>query len=481
MRALRWARLLPAVDLTPTEVAAAGAAPVLDTYALAAMSAWGRFPWVYRCATVIAQDVSSLPLYVVRWTPEPDGHDGPGRSTTTYRHPALDLLHRPAPGVTGSALRRQLAVDLVVAGNAYVRRVSIRGRAALVRLHPHAVSPIVDPANGVIVGYDVRALTGVAERVTSSQIAHIRGPSWSDAYDQAIGYPATHALDTTLRTEEAASRQARISAQRGRLEMLLTPTGTETYGAEAIQRLKSSYDEAAKRGDGAYFVGHGITATPLTGTARDAQSIEHREANRIDVCGAYGVPPTIAGLPGANHGTAREEARGYWERTVRPIGLLIEEGLTALLLPASTTERIEHDYSGVVALQVARADQLSQAVVLVRDLGATPRAALDYMGFDDAPAGQAPGAVSAVRPGRDPSEEPRDEVFVASLLARLAGRPATATRAVLAALGHDGPVADEAAHAIASIPLDVAPDVRVALTQAVSRSLTASREAAADA
>lgn len=483
VRALRWARLLPAVDVAPpaSPIGGLGGAPVQDTYALTAMSAWGRFSWVYRCATVIAQDVSSLPLYVTAWTPEPDGTDGPGRSVTTYRHAVLDLLRKPAPGVTGTIFRRQLAVDIVVAGNGYVRRVTVGGRSALVRLHPHSVRPIVDQTHGLIVGYEIMGLMGQAAQVPASTICHIRGPSWSDDVSQALGYSTVQALDSVLRTEDAREKQARTAAKRGRFDVLFSPESPDGYGTEAVKRLKDAYDEAAKRGDGAFFVQHGVKATPLVGSAKDAQSIEHRTADAIDVCAAFGVPPTIAGIPGANHGTAREEARGYWERTVMPLGTLIEDALTAYLLPNQDALTVGHDYSGVVALQVARMDQLAQAEKLVAAFGATPRAALDYLGFDDAPAGAAPISAPSARPGRDPAEEPRDEVFAASLLRASVGQPIDLVRHTLALLGYSGPVAEEAAHTLSAIPLDTSHSVRVALTRDVSRMLTASHEDAADA
>lgn len=477
VRALRWSRLLPTEEPAPGPSHGVSGVQYADPDIGVSMSAYGAFPWVFRCASVISQDVSSLPLYVERWTPEPKGADGPGKTSVSYRDPALSLLRKPSPGVSGYALRRQLAVDLVVSGNAYLRRVVRASGTTLVRLHPANVWPIVDPAGERIVGYTYTGVNGAQATIPVAEVAHIRGPNWSDGIAQATGFSPATALRSTLRIEHASKRQAQIAAARGRIEMLFSPDGPDAFGEPGVQRLKKAWSDAEKEGAGVFFISSQIKATQLSPTAKDSQLVEQRVQNREDICGAFGVPPTIAGIPGANHGTAREEARGYWERTIMPIAALFDDAFTQLLSADPEAQRIAHDFTGVVALQVARADQLGQAAVLVSAFGATPRAALDYYGFDDAPAGEVvppAGAPSSGMPGRDPTEEPRDEVLQAALVATIGltrTLPIQGIASSLRALGYGGERVIEAAAMIHHFPVDSPPGSVVHLSQVVRNIL----------
>jgi HK97 family phage portal protein len=437
-RALQWARLLPTSEAPPSpepSSASVSGAQWLDPSISVSMSGYAAFPWVYRCVTVISQDTASLPLYVER------SRRG-GRSEVVYDHPALAMLRRPSPGVSGHALRAQLAVDLVASGNAYLWRTS---GGHLRRLHPAALTVEVDHGSETVTGYMYRGLSG-QRRIAPRDIAHIRGPSWADTIAQATGYSATAALNGTLRIEDSAARQARIAAAKGRIQTLFSPRGDDGISAPSLKRLKDAWSAAEREGSTTFFLSEAVKADPLSYSARDSQLIELRAQNREDVCAAFGVPPTIAGIPGANHGTAREEARGYWERTIQPVTRMFDEAI-AKLLPLADGEEIRHDFSAVVALQVARTDQFSQAGMLVAQFGATPREALDYLGFTDAPAGDVGAGGRPV--GRDPSEEPRDEVFTAALrilVERGRGRPIAEIRGALSLLGaEETPGLDEAA------------------------------------
>ncbi len=447
VRALIWARLLPTVDApsttspTPTLGGATGSTWT-DPSIPATMSAYGAFSWVYRCATVISQDVAALPLCI-------EVDDGKV-VRTLMRHEAISHMKKPAPGVNGMAMRMQLAVDLVVSGNAYV--MASKDRKVLTRVHPASVTEIVDLSTGRIVKYAVTGLDGASQDVLPTRIAHIRGASWREGIGSATGYSATSALDSTLRIESAASKQSRIAAAKGRISTLFSPKGDDAFMAASVARLKEKWDEAEGKGSSTFFVGESVNVTRLGDSARDSQLTEIRAQNREDICAAFGVPPTIAGIPGANHGTAREEARGYWERTIMPIARLFDEAFARLLL-TDPREIFAHDFSGVVALQVARMDQFAQAAILVEKFGATPREALDYLGFTDAPAGVLPtsGTKPAI-PGRDPTEEPRDEVFAAALRGVMVlgrGRPSETIRAALLGIGvPDTGALDEAAATI---------------------------------
>ncbi len=90
-----------------------GTEPAKPGYpAINSMSAMAAFPWVRACVEAISSDLTKVPVRVLR---------GRGRDAEPVEdHPILDLLDRPSSRVPGILLRRQLIVDLVLTGDAYL-------------------------------------------------------------------------------------------------------------------------------------------------------------------------------------------------------------------------------------------------------------------------------------------------------------------------------------------------------------------------
>jgi hypothetical protein len=142
--------------------------------------------------------------------------------------------------------------------------------------------------------------------------------------------------------------------------------------------------------------------------------------------------------------------------------------------------RIAHDFSAVESLQAANLDRLEQARMLVADMGATPSAALSYVGLEDAPFGTPdPANASGPRPVEGAVTQPQEARAVAAISRALAGTARRAESGALsadaervrwaAALEDEGLNGAQAAAAAAKIVANLSRSVGVARADAAAR------------
>ena len=101
---------------------------------------------------------------------------------------------------------------------------------------------------------------------------------------------------------------------------------------------------------------------------------------RESISAVMGVPPTVLGLPAANYATSRQQAINYWTNQIKK-GKQLGELLTLIAQRFNPDYRIEHDYSGVEALQSVRTEQLNRVQLHILN-GIDPQAAYAAEGLD---------------------------------------------------------------------------------------------------
>lgn len=341
--------------------------PAVQSYdTLTSMSSVARFPWIRVCVQAVAGDASALPLVAIKT-------DADGERKVIH-DPILDLISRPSPGTTGHLLRKQLWQDYLLTGNAYIWRPSPN---LMLRLHPATVVPIV---NGPMVSvYRVTdPTTGIVQNIPPSQVLHIRDTSWSDDPSRFLGDSPIQALNDDLQTELGSKKLASKQAQKGKPDIVLSTK--EPLGDVMAQKLKDRWTAATLSLDGAFVTGADVTATKMSWSPSEFQFKEQSEITRATILAIFGVPPTRAGLPTANYGTGKQEVRVYWEN-VRSRAVAFDD---AFSLWAAPGVHIEHDMSGLEALQASKTELINTIGVLI-SYGATPKAAAAYLGLDDCP------------------------------------------------------------------------------------------------
>ena len=385
----------PATYLTTLD--GSGAALHPEYPAIASMATMARFPWVWTCVRARSGDLAGLPICAVRYERKPNGKY---RRVIVPDDPALLLLQRPSRGVTGYQLRKQLVADYTLTGNAYVWRPS---PVELIRLHPSHVTPVASPGLGAsITSY--RVWDGTEYRtVPAEQIIHIRDISWSDQPAALLGESPIRCLHDDLSMELGSKRLAAEQASKGRPEILMSTEGQ--LGPNGADELVEKWETARRMKHGAFAHGRGVKVTSIGWSPREFEFAERSATVRDTVLAVFEVPPARAGISSSAYGSDKAQMRVYWE-SLRRTARAIDEALTLAL--AQPGVELEHDFTDVEALQVSYTERWMRVSLMV-GLGASPREAAEYEGFDEAPVPETVENFKSPRPIDRQPEEPQDD------------------------------------------------------------------------
>jgi HK97 family phage portal protein len=241
-----------------------------------------RLAAVFACTRVCAETLGSLPIGIFR-----ERKSG-GRDAATD-HPVQELFLKPNPWQTGMEFFEMMQAHLELRGNAYALKVPGPGRAIdqLIPLHPDRVRVYLLPNNRL--RYEVTSYsTGQIDRYSQDEILHMR--AWS--FDGIMGISTVSAMAEVigvgLAQQEHRARYFRNNAIPG---MAIETAIKQTE--EAREKFTSSIEERFS-GEGAFKVMSlppGMTVKALGITNKDSQLIEGSNATRVEICGAWRVPP----------------------------------------------------------------------------------------------------------------------------------------------------------------------------------------------
>jgi hypothetical protein len=232
---------------------------------------------------------------------------------------------------------------------------------------------------------------------------HIRDISWSDAPSSLLGESPIRCLHDDLSMELGSKKLAADQASKGRPEILLS---TESQlGPGGADELVSKWEQATRQRHGAFAAGRGVKVTPIGWSPREFEYSERSASVRDAVLAVFEVPPARAGVSSSAYGSDKAQLRVYWE-SLRRTARAFDEALTMAL--ASPGVYLEHDFTEVEALQVSYTERWMRVSLMV-GLGASPREAAEYEGFDEAPVPEVASDFRSPRPIDRQPEEPQED------------------------------------------------------------------------
>lgn len=262
------------------------------------------------CIWRIANDVAALPLLTMKR--QPGGKAVEAAETREY-----DLLfRRPNPRHTAFEFRQMMTAQAVLRGNAFaVKQRDRTGR--VVRLWPLAKSEVSVVQDGVDLLYHVSAYQGALSGIyTSADMLHLRGQSFA-------GLEALDRLDTaqdTLALSVSAER-AQANAFKNGVRMPGYWSTDQSMGdnVEVIQERLTKMTA----GNNQYkspLLDLGLKWEPAAMSFDDAQMIETRKHQIVEVCAQYNVLPAVLGLDDKTqaYGSVEAMMRGHLQHTLRP-------------------------------------------------------------------------------------------------------------------------------------------------------------------
>lgn len=321
-----------------------------------------RVATVFACARVIANGIAQVPLKLYR-------EDQNGRKEPAREHPLYRVLHRkPNPWQTSYEFRETIALHLALAGRAYAFKVIVAGQIReLIPFEPNMVTVEASKVEGDMgLTYKVTGRDGQVRQFDGSLIWHLKGPSWS-------GWEGLDALDLA---REAVGLSIAAEASQANLHK----NGVQTPGVYSVegklspeqykdlrQFLKDNH--AGESGGLPMIVDRGAKWLPLALSGVDAQHLETRKHQVVEVCRAMGVMPIMVfeSDKAATYASAEAMFQAHVVHTLAPWWERIEQSIDCNLL----TERDDRDgiYAKFVGAGLLRGSMKDRAEYFAKALG----------------------------------------------------------------------------------------------------------------
>lgn len=255
-----------------------------------------RVAAVYACVKVLAETIAQLPLVIYRRLP------GGGKERATD-HPLYDILrNKPNNWQTAFEFREMMAGHLALRGNAYAEIVpGPRGHVdQLIPLHPDRVR--VNRLGDGKLWYEIRPALSANDRsvplgeirtLRQDEIHHWRGLSSDGIVGMSPIEAERESIGMALAAQDYAARFFANDA---------TPPGTiehpQKISDDAHRRLRNTWQQT---GTGAErhkvrVLEEGMKYTQIGMTNRDAQFIDARKYQDVDIARIFRMPPHKIGI-----------------------------------------------------------------------------------------------------------------------------------------------------------------------------------------
>lgn len=305
---------------------------------------------VYRCVEVISDSVAQLPL-------EPYLIDSNGYKMKYTNHPTYNLLNKePNPRMSRFTFIKTLVVSTLLNGNGYAL-IERDGKGNAIGLHFLPSGSVTVIAPKTLKDNVTYSVTGIGN-VEACNMIHILNFS----YDGINGISTLqHAKNTLGLATDSEAHAAGFFKGGANLSGILTVQGTSTPVQR--QKLKSDWNTAfgstTGTPNGIAVLEGNVTFAPVTVNPSDAQLLETREFNVIDICRFFGVSPVKAfDLSKSSYSTVEATELAFLTDTLAPLLEKIELEFERKLYKPSEKDRVDVRFDTATLL---RADKQSLA------------------------------------------------------------------------------------------------------------------------
>lgn len=323
---------------------------------------------VYRCVDVIGDSVAQLPLdtYLV---------DADGFKEKYKSHPAYHVLNcEPNEDMTRFTFFKTLVTSVLLDGNgyAYIERDSMGNALQLIYLPSNMVN-IVYVADAMGIQRKRYRVTGFIELVEPHDMIHVLNFS----YDGIIGVSTlTHARQTLGIASDSERHAAGFFEGGGNMAGVLTIEGARLDKKQKEQNYaewESRTNPVSGHPNGIVILEGNMKYQPVTINPKDAQLLESRMFNVVDICRFFSVSPVKAfDLSKSSYSTVEATQLAFLTDTVAPMLEKIELEIKRKVFRPTECNRITVQFDTSALL---RADMTSLAAynnMLFQNGGITP-------------------------------------------------------------------------------------------------------------
>lgn len=299
---------------------------------------------VHRCVTVIMNGVASLPVRLYTY-------DDKGFKMELKNDLSYILGKRPNPRMNAYTFYSLLVKDILLQGNAYALIVRDNGKVvALQYVQAGFVSPI---DRGDRVEYQVAGIKGFVRR---EDIIHLMNYTENGIYGISV---LAHAR-RTLGIADAGDKAAENFYKSGGCTSGFLKFEGPSSGKQR-EEILSAWNQATggpnSGPNGIAVLPSNISYTQLSVDPADAQLLESRKFEVVDICRFFGVSPTkVFDMEHASYNNSEMAELAFLNDTLRPLLTKIEMELETKLFTKEDKLDIKFDVS-----ELLRTDKKSQA------------------------------------------------------------------------------------------------------------------------
>lgn len=312
-----------------------------------------RLSTVYRCVACISDSIAQLPLEVF-------SVDSRGYKTKQRHHPLFRLLNvKPNARMTRYIFIQRLVESILLDGNffAYIVRDDSGRPRQLIYIPAGYVTINYPPTLEEPVSYTVSG-EGTEGKwhidIKSADMIHVVNRTDDGVTGISVLTYAAQTLGLAHAAEQHASNFFSSGCGVGGILKSMTRLSDEQK-----KEIKKSWDAVfSKEGsNGVAVLGADLVYQPVTVNAKDAQLLETRAFNVIDICRFFGVSPVKAfDLSKSSYSTVEATNIGFLTDTISPLLEKIELEFETKLLKEGDNIDLRFDVK-----QLLRADKQSQA------------------------------------------------------------------------------------------------------------------------
>lgn len=310
-----------------------------------------RLSAVYRCVNCISESVAQLPLEIFRI-------DAQGYKKKDRKHNLFGILNcKPNARMTRYVFISLMVQSMLLKGNAfaYINRSPDRKEVRqLIFIPADMVTIIYPPTLDQPVSYVVGA-SGWQMPVKASDMIHIV----NQTEDGVLGISTIEYASRTLRLSNDAEQHASNFFSSG-CAVGGVLASEKPMSDKQIKKIKQGWRQAFGRdgeSNGVAVLEGGLKYQPITINAKDAQLLETRQFNVIDICRFFGVSPVKAfDLTKSSYSTVEATNIGFLTDTLSPLLEKIELEFETKLFGTDCNVDVRFDVA-----QLLRADKQSLA------------------------------------------------------------------------------------------------------------------------
>lgn len=302
-----------------------------------------RVAAVFACVQKIAGAISTLPLDIY----STDGE-------TPTRLPRDDLWYKlneqPAPQFTAASHWEGVSMGQLLRGDAFtwIRRATNNSIRELTPLPWSAVSPMLQ-SDGSVRYY--LHYQGISTWLSPDELFHFPGFGFDGLKSMSvISYAARNAVGNAMAMDEYSGKFFANGAHPS-----IVIKSANKMSPEQVTTLQTAFTNKYSGLDNAHrlplVLTEGLDAKEISLTAEDAQLLEARKFQVIDIARAFGVPPHMIGETSASTswGSGIEAmSRGFVTYTLQPHLKRIEQELNRKLFPRNPAKFVRFDREALI-------------------------------------------------------------------------------------------------------------------------------------